>query len=309
MLLLAPGLSGCSGDRRGCLRPAGGCPVRVLQRPGETSAARSRGRRVSARGSGSAKSRRRARGRSPPARAGVFTSRARSRPSARLSMRRLDAHGTARLDLQSPGSASATSAPSARCFRPESASPAGRSSSRRACCCRVTKRITLRQRWRCVRDREGEFGGIQPIKPSRWPRVPAWRCGWGRRGYWRRGAKRPSWSQSPTGAGLAQPRRILTLEPADHRRRRRSAPHYRPQGATRPALAHVALEPARAPRHSPTSVRASGRRRRQRPAHQRPPLRPHHQRPARHRLSQSPRRWDGAAEYRCRQQRPPPLRH
>ena len=29
----------------------------------------------------------------------------------------------------------------------------------------VTTRITLRQRWRCVRDRMGEFGGIQPIAP------------------------------------------------------------------------------------------------------------------------------------------------
>ena len=34
----------------------------------------------------------------------------------------------------------------------------------------------MRQRWRCVRDRKGEFTGIRPIKPGGGRRVPAWPC-------------------------------------------------------------------------------------------------------------------------------------
>ena len=103
------------------------------------------------------------------ARAGVFTSRARSRPSVRLSLRRLDAHGTVRLDLQLAG-VRIRDIRALCTMLPAKVSLAGRPlelETRLLLRDRgVTKRITLRQRWRCVRDREGEFGGIRPIKPK-----------------------------------------------------------------------------------------------------------------------------------------------
>ena len=65
----------------------------------------------------------------------MFTSRARSRPSARLSLRRLDARGTARLDLQLAG-VRIRDIRALCTMLPAKVSLAGRPLElRRACCC------------------------------------------------------------------------------------------------------------------------------------------------------------------------------
>jgi hypothetical protein len=100
---------------------------------------------------------------------GEFTSRKRGEPGVRLRLRRLDARGRARLDLR-------LSRVRIRDIRalctvlPARVSQAGRplelETRLRLRDRAATHRITVRQRWRCVRDRKGEFTGIRPIKPK-----------------------------------------------------------------------------------------------------------------------------------------------
>ena len=101
---------------------------------------------------------------------GVFTARRRGGPGVRLRLRRLDVRGGARLELRL--TRVRTRDIRALCtVLPASVSPAGRPLELetrlqlrdRA----VTHAVTMRQRWRCVRDRKGEFTGIRPIKPRR----------------------------------------------------------------------------------------------------------------------------------------------
>ena len=140
------------------------------------------------------------------ARTGVFTSRARSRPSARLSLRRLDARGTARLDLQLAG-VRIRDIRALCTMLPAKVSLAGRPlelETRLLLRDRgVTTRITLRQRWRCVRDRMGEFGGIQPIAPRPLAARPGLAVRLSAPRVVGSAGKRPSSSPSPTSAGLA----------------------------------------------------------------------------------------------------------
>ena len=119
------------------------------------------------------------------------------------------------------GSTPATSARSARVV-PAGVSRAGRRARARDAPATARRRarpggITLRQRWRCVRDRKGEFAGIRPIaprrptaasRPGRAPPTP--------RGA-RPGAARPSSSPSPTAARAPRPCRLLALAPAGDR--------------------------------------------------------------------------------------------
>ena len=103
-----------------------------------------------------------------PARAGLFTSAGRGRPSVRLSLRRGDSRGGARLQLR-------LARVRIRDIRtlctvlPASVSRDGRrlelETRLRLSDGNASQRITLRQRWRCARDRNGEFTGIAPITP------------------------------------------------------------------------------------------------------------------------------------------------
>jgi hypothetical protein len=100
-------------------------------------------------------------------RAGLFTSGRRGRPGVRLRVRRLAERGGARLDLRL--TRVRTRDIRALCtVLPASISRAGRplelETRLRLRDGKATQRITLRQRWRCVRDRKGEFTGIRPIK-------------------------------------------------------------------------------------------------------------------------------------------------
>jgi hypothetical protein len=100
---------------------------------------------------------------------GEFTSRKRGKPRVRLRLRRPNARGRARLDLR-------LSRVRIRDIRalctvlPASIHQAGRplelETRLRLRDRAVTQPITMRQRWRCVRDRKGEFTGIRPIKPK-----------------------------------------------------------------------------------------------------------------------------------------------
>jgi hypothetical protein len=103
-------------------------------------------------------------------RSGLFTSRRRGGPRVRLQLRRSDVRGDARLALRL--SSVRTRDIRALCgVLPASVSRAGRrlelETRLRLRNRGVTGWITLRQRWRCVRDRKGEFVGIQPITPRR----------------------------------------------------------------------------------------------------------------------------------------------
>ena len=93
----------------------------------------------------------------------------------------------------SPGSASATSAPCARSFRPASAAPAGRSSSRRACGCATAGRRApsscASAGAACATARASSPGSV-PSKPRLRLPAGAWPCACTRRGWWRRAAQR-----------------------------------------------------------------------------------------------------------------------
>ena len=165
-------------------------------------------------------------------------------------LRRLDARAArAARPAPHPGPHRATSAPCARSLpgRRQPRRPAARARDAPAAARRRGARsaITTRQRWRCVRDRKGEFTGIRPVKPT----APTARPGLAvRMGAPRvlgvRGAARPSLvtvanqrRRGPSRVGL------LAVAPAHHRHRRRPR-HARPrQRAARPA--------ARAPCASP----------------------------------------------------------
>jgi hypothetical protein len=103
-------------------------------------------------------------------RPGAFTSRKRGKPGVRLRLRRLDARGGARLDLRLTrvrirdirGLCAVLPARISRAGRPLELETRLRLRDRA-----VAHPITRRQRWRCVRDRKGEFTGIRPIKPKR----------------------------------------------------------------------------------------------------------------------------------------------
>ena len=101
---------------------------------------------------------------------GVFTSRRRAAPRVRLRLRHLDARGGARLDLRL--TRVRTREIRALCtVLPARVHPAGRplelETRLRLRDGAVTQAVTMLQRWRCVRDRKGEFTGIRPIKPKR----------------------------------------------------------------------------------------------------------------------------------------------
>jgi hypothetical protein len=100
-------------------------------------------------------------------RGGLFTAARRGRPRVRLHLRRVGARRGARLDLRL--SRVRTRDIRALCtVLPASVSADGRplelETRLRLRDGKATQRITLRQRWRCVRDRKGEFTGIRPIK-------------------------------------------------------------------------------------------------------------------------------------------------
>ena len=103
-------------------------------------------------------------------RAGLFASAGRDRPSVRLNLRRMDSRGGARLDLRLArvrvrdirALCAVLPARVSRDGRPLELETRLRLRDGNA-----TQRITLRQRWRCVRDRKGEFVGIAPIVPRR----------------------------------------------------------------------------------------------------------------------------------------------
>jgi hypothetical protein len=102
--------------------------------------------------------------------AGLFTFRRRGAPRVRLRLRPLDVRGRARLDLTL--SRVRTRDVRALCtVLLASVHLAGRplelETRLRVRDSGVSGRVTLRQRWRCVRDRKGEFTGIRPIKPRR----------------------------------------------------------------------------------------------------------------------------------------------
>jgi hypothetical protein len=100
---------------------------------------------------------------------GVFTSQRRGRPRVRLELRRSGTRGDARIDLRLTRVRTrdirtlCTVLPAriSRAGRPLELETRLRLRDRGA-----TRRITMRQRWRCVRDRKGEFTGIRPIKPK-----------------------------------------------------------------------------------------------------------------------------------------------
>jgi hypothetical protein len=101
---------------------------------------------------------------------GLFTFNGRGGPRVRLQLRRIGASGGARLDLRLTGVR--THDIRVLCGRlPARVSLDGRPLELET---RLRLRdgaardaITLRQRWRCVRDRKGEFTGIRPIDPKR----------------------------------------------------------------------------------------------------------------------------------------------
>ena len=100
---------------------------------------------------------------------GLFTSRGRGGPRVRLRLRRLHLPGRGRVDLRL--TRVRTRDVRALCTTlPASVSRAGRPLELET---RVRLRdgavmhpITMRQRWRCVRDRKDEFAGIRPIRPK-----------------------------------------------------------------------------------------------------------------------------------------------
>jgi hypothetical protein len=103
-------------------------------------------------------------------RGGLFTSRRRGGARVRLQLRRVDARGGARFALRLTSVrirdiralCGVLPAGVNRAGRPLELETRLRLRDRGA-----TGRITLRQRWRCVRDRKGEFVGIRPITPRR----------------------------------------------------------------------------------------------------------------------------------------------
>ncbi len=111
-------------------------------------------------------------------RAGLFASARRDRPSVRLNLRRMDSRGDARLQLRL-ARVRIRDIRALCAVLPASVSRAGRplelETRLRLRDGKATQRIVLRQRWRCVRDRKGEFVGIAPIAPRR----PAARPGLG----------------------------------------------------------------------------------------------------------------------------------
>ena len=103
-------------------------------------------------------------------RAGLFTSRRRGGPRVRLQLRPLDARGRARLDLTFRRVR--TRDIRALCtVLPAGVSRAGRplelETRLRVRDIGVRGRVTMRQPWRCVRDRKGEFAGIRPVAARR----------------------------------------------------------------------------------------------------------------------------------------------
>jgi hypothetical protein len=102
-------------------------------------------------------------------RAGLFTSGRRGRPHVHLKLRRVDTHA-ARLDLRLTrvrtrdirALCAVLPARVSRTSRPLELETRLRLRDRG-----LTAGIVMRQRWRCVRDRKGEFSGIRPIKPKR----------------------------------------------------------------------------------------------------------------------------------------------
>ena len=101
---------------------------------------------------------------------GSFTSRRRGAPRVRLRLRRPDARAGARLDLRL--TRVRTRDIRALCaVLPARIHPAGRplelETRLRLRDGAVTQAVTMLQRWRCVRDRKGEFTGIRPVKPKR----------------------------------------------------------------------------------------------------------------------------------------------
>jgi hypothetical protein len=101
---------------------------------------------------------------------GLFTSRRRGGPRVRLRVRRVDVRGGARLDLRL--SRIRTRDIRALCtVLPARVHRAGRplelETRLRLRDGSATHAIMMIQRWRCVRDRKGEFTGIRPIKPKR----------------------------------------------------------------------------------------------------------------------------------------------
>ena len=163
-------------------------------------------------------------------RGGRFTSHRRGGPRVRLQIRRLDARGGARLDLRL--TRVRTRDIRALCtVLPAGVSPAGRplelETRLRLRDRGVTGRVTMRQRWRCVRDRKGEFTGIRPIKPtaaggaSRPRRAP--------RGAARVGVRAPRDGAGDGGqpaSATVRPCGLLAVGSADHRRRRQPAAHH-----------------------------------------------------------------------------------
>ena len=101
---------------------------------------------------------------------GVFTLDRRDAPRVRLRVRRLDVRGAAQLDLRL--TRVRTRDIRALCtVLPASVSRAGRplelETGLRLRDGAATHAVRMTQRWRCVRDRKGEFTGIRPIKPER----------------------------------------------------------------------------------------------------------------------------------------------
>jgi hypothetical protein len=102
-------------------------------------------------------------------RGGLFTARRRGALRVRLQLRRLDARAAARVDLRLTrvrirdirALCAVLPARISRAGRPLELETRLRLRDRGR-----TSAITTRQRWRCVRDRKGEFNGIRPIKPK-----------------------------------------------------------------------------------------------------------------------------------------------
>ena len=146
-------------------------------------------------------------------RGGLFSS-ARSDPRVLLHLRRLGARGEARIDLRLANvrtrdiRALCTVLPAgvSRAGRPLELETRLRLRDRG-----VIQPITMRQEWRCLRDRNGEFTGIRPIlrKPLTVRPGLAMRCG--RCACRPRPARRPSASRSPTGAARDPVRVVSSL--------------------------------------------------------------------------------------------------
>jgi FG-GAP-like repeat len=103
-------------------------------------------------------------------RGGLFTARRRGALRVRLQLRRLDAGAAARVDLRLTRARIRDIRPLCTVL-PASVHLVGRplelETRLRLRDGTVKSAVTLRQRWRCVRDRKGEFTGIRPIKPRR----------------------------------------------------------------------------------------------------------------------------------------------